>query len=266
MKPTWRYRRFQIGVGSFAGFLSGMLGIGGGLIVGPALVLAGISIKKAVGTSLVIVAPVAAVGVAAEFFSQPHHLVYSAALFVMFGGQIGAWLGAHLLLRMPEKQLRWAFVLVLVYTALNNFGLFGALPADAADAGWFGDSFWWKGAASILLGVFAGIAASLFGVGGGVVVVPGLVYLIGGFSFHEAAGTSLLAMVPTAARAAFLAARQGRIQPRVAPHMLPAALVCAVMGVLMRNWILDDRALAILFGIFLLYVAVQLIRRPTAGR
>ncbi|KAA3608299.1 MAG: hypothetical protein DWQ01_14720 [Planctomycetota bacterium] len=263
-RESWRRPSFSIGVGLAAGLLSGLLGIGGGLVLGPALILAGVPLKKALGTSLVVVAPVAAVGVLAELFTQANHLVWWAAALVVLGGQFGAVLGAGLMKKLPERTVRTVFVALLVFTALRNFGVFGALPEEGLYPALAGESWLSRGGATILLGVIGGITASLFGVGGGVVVVPGLVYVTGGIPFHFAAGTSLLAMVPTAARAALLAARQGRVQMEVARVLAPAAVAAAGVGVVIRNLWVRPSLLAIMFGIFLIFVSVQLSLRPAA--
>jgi len=96
-------------------------------------------------------------------------------------------------------------------------------------------------------------------------VVPALVFLVGGFTFHEAAGTSLLAMVPTALRAAWLAGRDGRVVPGVARPLVMAALPAAAAAVLLRNLGLTPGVLARIFGIFLLYAFLRLLGRLRAG-
>lgn len=68
--------------GLAAGFASGLLGIGGGLIVVPVLVSAfGLPVKAAVGTSLPSVFVAAAVGVATEIAAGSHNVDWFAAVF-----------------------------------------------------------------------------------------------------------------------------------------------------------------------------------------
>lgn len=111
---------------------------------------------------------------------------------------------------------------------------------------------------AILLGVAAGISASLFGIGGGVIVVPGLVFLHGGFGFQAAAATSLAAMIPTALRGAWIAARQGRVERGLAKWLVPSAVAAAIAGVALRDLVLPPAWLQRLFGLFLLFSAWRL--------
>ena len=68
---------------------------------------------------------------------------------------------------------------------------------------------------ALALGLVAGVLSGIFGIGGGVVVVPGLVVLLG-FGQKTATGTSLLALLlPVGALAAVSYARQGHVNVRV---------------------------------------------------
>ncbi len=256
---------FAGGVGGLAGLLSGLLGIGGGLVVGPALILRGVPLPSALGTSLQVVVPVACVGVATELLTTPSHLVVWAALLLALGGQIGAPLGARLLVRLPSGLLRILFAAFLLYAGLRNLGVWGGGPPAGPLPGLAGDHSVFRGVLAGFTGVAAGICSSLFGVGGGVVAVPGLVFIVGGFPLSQAAGTSLLAMIPTAALGVFLARRQGRLVPGLARHLMPAAVIAAAGAVLLRNRLLAPRFLAVVFGIFLLLVAARLFRRPSGA-
>lgn len=72
----------------------------------------------------------------------------------------------------------------------------------------------------IALGLFAGIASGLIGIGGGIIIIPALVYIFG-FSQHMAQGTTLALMVPPIGLlAAWTYYRQGHVDIKV------AALIC----------------------------------------
>lgn len=106
-----------IAIGFVAGILSGVFGIGGGVIVVPALMLlAGFAPVTATGTSLAaLVLPVGALGVW-EYYKKGH-LNISAALFVALGILFGAWLGARLAQHLNPVQVKRAFAVFLVLTA-----------------------------------------------------------------------------------------------------------------------------------------------------
>ncbi len=251
-----------LAIGVLAGLLSGLLGIGGGLVVGPLLVLLAIPMKRALGSALAVVAPVAAVGVVTEFFTAPEHLVLWAAALVAAGGQAGVLMGERLVRKVSSSRLRTFFILLLVFVALRNLGIFGEIPADA-QPGLFPSSPFMRCVSALLLGVIGGLCALMFGVGGGVVVVPGLIFGVGGFSFHYATGTSLLAMVPTAMVGVALAMKDGRVSGSLVKRLAPAALVAAAFGVWIRNRWMEPSFLAVLFAIFLLYTAWNLLNRDS---
>lgn len=259
MRPT-----ALLGLGFSAGLLSGLLGIGGGLVVGPALVLGGTALRRASGTALAMVAPVALAGVLTESALEPAQLEWGLAGLLAAGGLLGVLAGRAPARELPEARLRAIFAVLLLAVAVRQFGLGGGAVTGAMP-GMLPDSELARGAGTVLLGAVAGGCAILFGVGGGVVVVPGLVFLVGGVAPHAAAATSLLAMIPTAAFGAWGAARDGRVDPRPLRLLLPAALVGAVAGVTLRDRGLDAATLARLFGAFLVYVAAQLLLRRSAA-
>ena len=85
-----------LALGGVAGVLSGMFGIGGGLVIVPALILGfGFDIKTAIGTSLfVILMPTGLLGVV-EYYKNGQ-LKIPSGLIIAFGVFIGAYFGAKL--------------------------------------------------------------------------------------------------------------------------------------------------------------------------
>jgi len=143
-------------------------------------------------------------------------------------------------------------------------GLFGQIPEQALVGFSHGDRTLMCGGGAVL-GVGAGICSILFGVGGGIVVVPGLVFLIGGVGFHQATAISLMAMIPTALLALRVAHRDGRVEGHFLPALLLGALPMAAVGVWLRNDWLNPRPLTLAFGAFLLFVSWRFIQ-PTKSR
>jgi uncharacterized membrane protein YfcA len=111
---------------------------------------------------------------------------------------------------------------------------------------------------AIVLGLAAGVLAGMFGVGGGILFVPTLVAL--GLDHHDATGTSLLAVLPTAAVGTWRQARYGNVRWRAALIIGAAAAVAAQGGVALAE-ALSDATLRRLFAGFLVLVAVQIAWR-----
>ena len=106
-------------IGLGAGVLSGLFGIGGGVVIVPALMLvAAMKPQMATGTSLgALLLPVGALGVY-EYYRAGHFNV-RASLLVALGLFIGAWFGAKLALTMSPVHLKRAFAIFLVIVAVR---------------------------------------------------------------------------------------------------------------------------------------------------
>jgi uncharacterized protein len=107
----------------------------------------------------------------------------------------------------------------------------------------------------IVIGLLAGTASGLFGVGGGIVIVPLLVWLMKADQ-HGAQATSLAAIVPIAAAGSLTFAINGEIDYVLAAGLGAGSLVGAPLGVRAMDAI-NERSLRILFG--LLQVAVGIV-------
>lgn len=106
-----------IAIGIFAGILSGVFGIGGGVVIVPSLIIiAGLTPIVATGTSLgALLLPVGALG-AWEYYRRGD-LRIGASLWIALGLFAGAWLGARLAQHLTPNQLRKAFAVFLVIIA-----------------------------------------------------------------------------------------------------------------------------------------------------
>lgn len=107
-----------IAIGVVAGLLSGLLGVGGGIVMVPLLVLgARLSQHEAHATSLAAIVPIAAVG--AVRFAAAGTIDYGAAALLALGSLIGAPLGARLMARLAEASLKMLFGALLVAVAVQ---------------------------------------------------------------------------------------------------------------------------------------------------
>lgn len=113
----------------------------------------------------------------------------------------------------------------------------------------------WTIVLAVVLGLTAGVMSGLFGVGGGILFVPTLIAL--GLGQVEAAATSLLAVVPTAAVGTWRQARYGNLRVRSALVLGVASIVGVEFGVQLATS-LPEHVLRRLFGLLLVVVAAQL--------
>jgi uncharacterized membrane protein YfcA len=112
--------------------------------------------------------------------------------------------------------------------------------------------------ATIAIGFAAGTIAGMFGVGGGVVFVPGLVILLG-LDQIDAEATSLLAIVPVALVGAYRQGTYGNLRLREGMLVGALAVPFAALGVVIVNAV-PERAIELAFAALLVYVAVGLLR------
>lgn len=255
-----RDRAVLVALGLVAGLASALFGIGGGLVVVPVLVaLVRFPIKAAVGTSLLAIGAVALVGVATEALVAPENIRVGVALALVAGSLLGARLGAAWARALPDALLRYGLVLFIVISAFRLFGWL-SFGGSGADDGLFSIESDPVPALVLeaLVGFAAGVAASLFGIGGGIVVVPATTFLLADVTFHAARATSLLMILPTALVGARQHARYGHVHAKAAATLAPSGALGAIAGVFLANR-LDAPLLRTLFGTFLLLVALRLV-------
>lgn len=108
-----------IAIGLGAGVIAGIFGIGGGIVIGPALILlAKFQPQTATGTSLgALLLPVGALG-AWEYWRRGH-LNIAASLWIALGLFVGAWFGARLAQTISGPQLQKAFAIFLIIIAIR---------------------------------------------------------------------------------------------------------------------------------------------------
>ena len=111
--------------------------------------------------------------------------------------------------------------------------------------------------ALLAIGLTAGLLAGLLGIGGGVVMVPAMV-LIMGMDQHVAQGTSLLVIIPAAAFGSFTHHRHGRLALRDAAALAVGGVLGAVLGSV-TALSLDEELLQRLFAVLILLVAARLL-------
>lgn len=106
-------------VGLAAGILSGLVGIGGGIIIVPCLVLVlGLTQKEAQGTSLAILLLPVGIFAVMNYYKQGH-IHISTALIVSLAFLAGGYFGSKLALSMDEEKLKKIFAVTLMLVAIK---------------------------------------------------------------------------------------------------------------------------------------------------
>ncbi|ASJ14149.1 sulfite exporter TauE/SafE family protein [Thermococcus radiotolerans] len=111
------------------------------------------------------------------------------------------------------------------------------------------------------VGIFIGILAALFGLGGGFLIVPTLNFL--GVEIHHAVGTSSAAVVFTSLSSAVAYSRQRRIHYKAGLLLASTAVIGAYIGAWLTSFI-SAAQLKVIFGLALIMVAVRIYRKKTA--
>ena len=240
-----------IGVGVVGGLLSGLFAIGGGIIMVPLLMaLANFDQRRAAATSLAAIVPASVVGSATYLLAGEIDLL--AGFFIAIGGIVGALLGTALLKRIPLVWLRWMFIVFILLVAARMV-LVSPVRGESLE-------FSVQVALGyVVLGLAMGILSGLFGIGGGIIVVPAL---IGIFAISDliAKGTSLLVMIPTSAIGTGANWRAGTVDVGAGLIVGVAATAASIPGAGLAL-ALPARLSGILFGALLLVVAAQLTLR-----
>lgn len=231
-----------------AGLLSGMFGLGGGIIIVPGLMFAlRMDQRRAHGTSLAGVLPISMASIITYWTHD--HINWSVALWLTIGSVAGALVGARLLAVLPKKTLTMLFVAVLAIAGIRMFfeiDSTGTTVVNVATA-----------VVLIIIGFFVGALAGMLGIGGGLITVPIMVVI-----FHVppavAKGTALAVVIPTAL--------SGTIQNLANKNAdLFAALLVSITGIFSAvagGWVAAQMTPAVsnfLFAVLLIVIAGRML-------
>jgi uncharacterized protein len=261
-----------------AGFLGALTGLGGGVVVVPALTLAlGVDIKYAIGASLVSVIATSS-GAAAAYVREGFSNI-RIGMFLEIATTLGAILGAILAGRVGTHALAIIFGLVLVPAAIQSFmankGKDQPIASDAlAGRLRLGSSYPVGGKlqeygvrnvpAGFGLMFGAGTLSGLLGIGSGAIKVIAMDRVMR-MPFKVSTTTSNFMIGVTAAASAGIYLRRGFIDPRVAMPVMLGVLIGALLGarVLMHAQV---RTLRFVFSIAILALAIEMIVNGITGR
>lgn len=241
-------------LGLAVGLVMGTLGGGGSVLAVPVLVFVlGLDPQEAVTASLVIVGTTAAVAAAGHARGGTR---WRAALLLAAAGVPTSVLGAAVGTRLDGDVLLLGFAVLLLLAAVGMLG-------NADDVGGTPPAAPPRWAPPLAAGAAVGALTGVFGVGGGFLLVPVLVLVLG-FAMPAAIGTSLVVIALNAAVA--LGARAGAVDLDlgVIVPFTAAAVVAALVGTRLSHRLRPD-LLSRGFGVLLVVVAVWTGAQGLAG-
>ena len=245
------------GLGLLAGVLNGLIALGGGVLITPLLVVAGVSPQIAVGTSLAAVTMLSCIGFAAHLLLGGIALGLVPIVAAVLGGAVGSMIGSKILARLtPHWMLMlFAIVQILVAVRLIDQGMGTALLGTVIPGG----APLWAYAA---FGVFAGILSGIFGVGGGALVLLGLAAFYG-VPVVEGLAIALALNVTNALAGVVHHARHGRVLWQELKILMPTAVIGIGAGAVLAHELPVD-AMRVVFGGFFMFMGVMLARKGWA--
>ena len=278
-----------LAMGGAVGFLSGMFGVGGGFLMTPLLIFAGIPAAVAVGTEAAQILAASVSGALAHW--RRRNIDIKMGTVLLAGGLVGSVFGVELLGVLRRHGIFDFFLSACYVTFLGVMGLLMLIESSNtirhARAGRVvtrrrsGQHNWVHGLPlkmrfhrsklyisaipPLILGFFVGLLAAIMGVGGGFIMVPAMIYLLR-MPTNVVVGTSLFQIVfLTAATALLQAAVNQNVDVVLAAVLMAGGVVGAQYGTVAGQR-LKGEELRFLLATFILFVcarfAWQLIAPP----
>ena len=252
-------------VGVLIGIASGLLGIGGGTVMVPIFRLAfGMSATMSTATSLFAIIPTSISGAISHVKGKT--CIPALGIAAGLGGACLSPVGVWLAQLSPDWLVMLAAAIIIGYSAINMFkkafkvsragqpaaGTDAAAPT--ADDSSLSRKQLLQGAA---IGLVAGLASGYVGVGGGFIMVPLMLSIIG-IPMRKASGTSLIAVMILAIPGVIEQGIIGNINYLAGIAIVIGTIPGAVIGARLVTKV-PERTLRLLFGCFLIVAAVMLV-------
>tara|TARA_Y100000389_G_scaffold101206_1_gene97940 strand:- start:3439 stop:4170 length:732 start_codon:yes stop_codon:yes gene_type:complete len=232
-------------IGSIGGLLSGILGIGGGVVFVPLLTyFTDQDFKVNTGISSMAVVFVATTSSITYISNGQTFSIY--ILYLILGGIIGGYLGSKLTFSLDTKTLQRIFAILLLivsYRMISNSGYSSRFEENIL--------------LYVLIGIFSGILSGLLGIGGGIVRIPLLIFF-GGLGNLAAQGFSLIATVPTALTAAYTKLKNDKEFAKRGSVVGISGIMGSVLGGNLA-FSIPQEILNTSFAVFLLLVSVNML-------
>ncbi|MHA1513289.1 MAG: sulfite exporter TauE/SafE family protein [Candidatus Hodarchaeales archaeon] len=249
----------------FVGIISSALGVGGGFITTPSLIIVGIGEAYAIGTVLFMII-FTALSSTIAYSRQINLIEYRTGLLIATTTIIGSISGSitSSILAVEDPQLfRIIFALCLFPISIKM--IFYPKERKSANAvieeiehdeivifGFEKRELW-----STAFGLVAGFSSGLLGIGGGVVMVPILVTL-GKMPMHKAVATSMFIMIFTSIAGAGVKFTNGQVHPDLAIFLVIGIIIGAQIGARLVKRV-NTIALQKIFGIMMIVALVSIV-------
>jgi uncharacterized membrane protein YfcA len=214
-------------LGAAIGILLGLLGGGGSILAVPALVYAiGLDLRQAIPISLIVVGVAAAFGAAPKV--RANQVQWRLAAIFAAIGIPATFLGSAIGGQLPEAAIMIGFAVVMIVAGIR-------MLQDAGDTGTAckvgSEGINWRRCAprSIPAAFFVGLLTGLFGVGGGFLIIPVLVLMLG-VEMPIAIGTSLLIIAANSAGGVFAHLHHAQINWAVTTAFVASAIVGSLLA------------------------------------
>jgi len=250
-------RQRAAGFGFLVGVMNGLIALGGGVLITPLLVVAGVNPQIAVGTSLAAVTMLSCIGFTAHFLLGGISLGLVPIVAAVVGGATGTVLGSKILARLTPHWMLilFAIIQILVAIRLIDQGLGLALLGEVTPGG---APLW----AYVALGLFAGMLSGIFGIGGGALVLLGLAAFYG-VPVVEGLAIALALNVTNALAGVVHHARQGRVLWQELKILMPTAVIGIGAGAALAHELPAD-AMRLVFGGFFMFMGIMLAQKGWA--
>ena len=213
-------------IGMIVGALSGLFGVGGGFLMTPLLIFLGIPPVVAVGSEAPHVLASSVSGVIAHW--RKKNVDFKMGFFLLSGGVIGSTLGVNLFKLLKtygqiDIVIQFLFIIFLGFigmsmafesakTTIKNYRTTSAIRTKLHQHSWIHglpfklrfhrSKLYISAIPPILIGFFVGVLSAMMGVGGGFIMIPAMVYILG-MSTNVVVGTSLFQIIFVTANSTF---------------------------------------------------------------
>ena len=213
-------------IGMAVGALSGLFGVGGGFLMTPLLIFLGIPPVVAVGSEAPHVLASSVSGVIAHW--RKKNVDFKMGFFLLSGGVVGSTVGVNIFKLLKtygqiDIVIQFLFIIFLGFiglsmafesakTTIKNYRTTSAIRTKLHQHSWIHglpfklrfhrSKLYISAIPPILIGFFVGVLSAMMGVGGGFIMIPAMVYILG-MSTSVVVGTSLFQIIFVTANSTF---------------------------------------------------------------